>query len=129
MTTLEIILAACVYFVIPISGMLCFVHLRDKMIQSGIRKPPVMELFLVFAIYGILVLTILSGLFWGFSLFSLLGSVFMTLAAPILMAFISVRLKMTRGISKYHLGTQKAALYYFLAFPIGLFILFNFANE
>ena len=129
MTTVEILLAAGVYFVIPISGLLYFVHLRDRMIQSGIQKPPVIELFLVFAIYGILLLTILSGLFWEFSLFSFLGSVFMALPAPIGMAFISVRLRMTGSVSKYHLALQKAALYYFLAFPIGLFILYNFAKR
>lgn len=129
MTTSEIILTASIYFLIPIIGLLYFVHFRDKMVQSGIPKPPVFELFLVFAIYGILLLTILTGLFWKWSAIALLGAFFSIFIAPILMGFISVRLKMNTPSSNYHLAVQKAAVYYFIAFPIGIFLLFSFSKN
>lgn len=128
MTTSEIILTASVYFLLPIIGLIYFVHLRDKMVRSGIPKPPVFELLLVFAIYGILLLTLLTGLFFEWSAAAFLGTFFSIFVAPILMAFISVRLKMNTSASNYHLAVQKAAVYYFIAFPIGIFILFSFAK-
>jgi|GEM_PF-4787996 len=124
MTTTEIISTACIYFVIPIIGALYFIHLRDKMIKEETQNPPVIALLLVFAIYGILLLTILTALFGEWSGFASLGMIFITLIAPILMAFISVRLQLNKGLSKYHLGVQNAALYYFLIFPVSLFLLF-----
>lgn len=128
MTTSEIILTASVYFLFPIIGLICFVHLRDKMIRSGTQNPPVFELLLVFAIYGILFLTLLTGLFFEWSAAAFLGTIFSIFIAPILMAFISVRLKMNTPASNYHLAVQKAAVYYFIAFPIGIFLLFSFAK-
>lgn len=124
MTTTEIITTACIYLVIPIIGMLYFIYLRDKMIKEEIPNPPVIELLLVFAIYGILLLTILTALFWEWSAFASLGVVFIVLIAPILMAFISIRLRINKGLSKYHLAIQNASLYYFLIFPVSLFFLF-----
>ncbi|MNJ90749.1 hypothetical protein D3C87_83860 [compost metagenome] len=128
MTTSEIILTASVYFLLPILGLLYFVHLRDKMVQSGIPKPPVFELLLVFAIYGILLITLLTGLFFEWSAAAFLGTFFSVFIAPILQVLIYVRLKMISPASSYHLTLQKAALYYFIAFPISLFILFSFAK-
>jgi hypothetical protein len=124
MTTYEIIIATFIYFATPIIGMLYFVHLRDKMIKAQIKNPPVIELLLVLAIYGILLILILTALFWEWSGFASLGVIFIVFVAPILMAFISVRLQMEKSSTNYHLALQRAALYYFLIFPVSLFLLF-----
>lgn len=124
MTKIEIITATCIYFLIPIIGLLYFIHLRDKMVKAQVTNPPVIELLLVFAIYGVLLIIILTAFFWEWSAPASLGVIFIVFIAPILMAFISVRLQTNKGLSKYHLAIQNAALYYFLIFPVSLFILF-----
>lgn len=128
MTTTEILTAAGIHFLVPIIGLLYFLRLRNQMIQSQITNPPVLELFLVFAIYGVLLILLLTALFWEWSAAALLGTLFSIFIAPILMAFISVRLKMAKPSTSYHLALQKAAVYYFIAFPIGIFVVFSFAN-
>ena len=128
MTILDTLLIAFIYLIIPTSTILFFFRTQHKMIENRTQNPPTLELFMVLVIYCMLLLTILSGAFLKWSLFAYLGMFFITFAAPILMAFISVRLKMAGSLSKYHLALQKAALYYFLAFPTGLFILFSFAK-
>lgn len=98
------------------------------MVRSGIANPPVLELFLTFAIYGVLLVLVLTFLFWEWSAAAFLGTVFSVFIAPILMVFIYVRLKMAKPATTYHLALQKAAMWYFFAFPAGVIILFSFAK-
>jgi hypothetical protein len=129
MNTSEIILTGCIYFLIPLGFLAWFCYLRKQLIQKQIPDPPILELFLILLIYGLLAVTLFTGLFWKWSLTVFLGVVFIALPAPVLVAFISVSLKMDPVQSTYHSALQKAALFYFLVFPVSLFLLVEFGPK
>ncbi|MNV21632.1 hypothetical protein D3C71_1125730 [compost metagenome] len=123
MTTMETISLAIIYLVIPICGLIYFLHLGEKMKKENVPNAPVEELFGIFGIYGMLLVIFLSALFWGWSGVALLGMVFLIFIAPLLMAWISIRLRKKKGISKYHLFVLNAAMLYFVILPVCLVVL------
>ncbi len=124
MTSLEIISVATIYLLLPICGLIGFLHLCEKMKREKIAHSPVEELFGIFWIYGTLVIVFLSVLFWGWSGVALLGMIFLVFVAPLLMAWISIRLRKKKGISKYHLFVLNAAMLYFVVLPVCLVVLY-----
>lgn len=124
MTSLEIISLAIIYLVLPICGLLWFVHFCEKMKREKVANSPIEELFGIFWIYGTLLVVFLSVLFWGWSGVTLLGMIFLVFAAPLLMAWISIRVRKKKGISKYHLFVLKAAVLYFVVLPVCLVVLY-----
>lgn len=124
MTSLEIISVTVIYFIAPICGLIGFLHLCEKMKKEKIANSPVEELFGIFWIYGTLFVVFLSALFWGWSGVALLGMIFLVFVAPFLMAWISIRLRNKKGISKYHLFVLNAAMLYFVVLPVCLVVLY-----
>lgn len=124
MTSLEIISVSVIYLVLPICGLSWFLHLCEKMKNENIVNSPVEELFGVFWIYGTLLVVFLSVLFWGWSGVALLGMIFLVFAAPLLMAWISIRVRKKKGISNYHLLVLNAAMLYFVVLPVCLVVLY-----
>lgn len=124
MTSLEIISVSVIYLVLPICGLIVFLHLCEKMKREKVSNAPVEELFGVFWIYGTLLVVFLSVLFWGWSGVALIGMVFLVFAAPLLMAWISIRIRKKKGVSNYHLLVLNAAMGYFVMLPVCLVVLY-----
>lgn len=124
MTSLETISVTAIYFLLPICGLIVFLHLCEKMKKEKIVHSPVEELFGIFWIYGTLFIVFLSALFWGWSGIALLGMLFLVFIAPLLMAWISIRVRKKKGISKYHLFVLNAAMLYFVVLPVCLVVLY-----
>ena len=124
MTATEIIIALTIHFVIPFIGLLFFLKLERQMRRENIQNRPTIELFIIFATYGGLVLVILTDLFWYWSGMASLGVFYLILAAPIVMGVIAYRNRHTKTISKYHKWTYLLGLAYTIIMPILTIMLF-----
>lgn len=131
MVAKELIGAVTTYLIIPLIGLLFFLKLKkqiDKLMESNsLQNPPTIELFIIFATYGgllIVALTVLFGLFW--SGMASLSTGYLILLAPIVMGSIAFKHRNTRTFSKYHNWTFIAGLSYFIIAPITFgVLLFN----
>ena len=98
----EIIVFLIIHIFVPLAGLLYFLWLINRMKKEEIQKPPIIDLFIVFANYGVLILIILTSLFWHWSAMASLGTFYLYLLAPIPMGIIAYRNWKRRKISKYH---------------------------
>ena len=119
MTMMEIVIALAIYFIIPLTGLLFFLQLKKRMKRENVQNRPTIELFIIFATYGGLILVVLTELFWYWS-----GRASLVIfGAPIVMGIIAYRHRHTRTISKYHKWTYILGVAYFIV-PVLIFILF-----
>lgn len=123
MTATEIISALTIHFILPLTGLLWFLRLRERMKTENIPNPPTTALFLIFLTYGGLLLVILTTKFWFWSGMASLGTFYLILAAPIIMGIIAYRHRKTRAVSKYHNRTFLSGLLYFVIVTV-IFVLF-----
>jgi hypothetical protein len=128
MTTKEIVIALTIHLVLPLVGLLYFLHLRKKMNSDNVLNAPTIELFLIFATYGGLLLLTLTTLFWKWSGMASLGAFYLIIGAPIIMGTIAYRHRQTKTISKYHKLTYLYGLSYFVIAPL-TFLFLSLASE
>ena len=124
MTAKDIIIALTIHLILPLTGISFYLRLKKKMKSENIANPPTIELFIIFATYGGLLLVTLTTLFWQWSGMASLGPFYLILAAPIAMGLIAYRHRQTKTISKYHNWTYISGLSYFAIAPVTFFILF-----
>lgn len=124
MSDTEITIAIGIHFVIPLIGLLYYLWIISQMRKNRVPQAPAIELFIIFSTYGGLLLTILTTLFWKWSLMASLGSVYLILVAPIIMAIIVFKHNKTRSISTYHNGVYVSGLLYFIVVPVTFLLLF-----
>ena len=120
---MEIIIAIIIHLIIPIIGIMFFIDLVRKMRFEKVENPPVIELFLIFATYGGLLLVILTSLFWKWSGMASIGTFYLIIIAPIIMGIISYKTHKNKTISKYHNWFYKVSLSYYIIAPIIIFTL------
>ena len=123
MTTTEIIIVLTIHFIIPFVGLLFFLRLKKRMKSENLPNRPTIELFIIFATYGGLVLVALTELFWYWSGMASLGIFYLIFGAPIVMGIIAYRHRHTKTISKYHKWTYLLALAYFIVLVVS-FVMF-----
>jgi hypothetical protein len=92
--------------------------------KEDIQNAPVIELFVIFATYGGLLLVSLTALIWKWSGMASLGTFYLILGAPIAMGIISYRLRKTKKTSKYHKWTYLLGILYFVIAPVLFLILY-----
>jgi hypothetical protein len=83
-----------------------------------------MDLFIIFATYGGLLLVLLTTLVLQWSGMASLGTFYLILIAPIVMVIIAYRQYVNRRLSKYHILTFQLALSYFAVAPVIFLFLF-----
>jgi hypothetical protein len=113
MTVLEIIIALTIHLLLPLIGLNYFIQVRKRIKNEEVQNAPIIELFIIFATYGGLLLVTLTTLFWKWSGMASLGSFYLILGAPIAMGIISYRHRKTRKDSKYHKWTYLLGILYF----------------
>jgi len=91
------------------------------------QNRPIIELFIIFATYGGLILAVLTDLFWYWSGMASLGVFYLIFGAPIVMGIIAYRHRHTRTISKYHKWTYLLALAYFIV--LVLFLVYVYLSK
>ena len=129
MTGPEIFIALTIHILIPISGVILFLYMRKEMKSENIENPPVMELFIIFATYGGLILVSLTLLFWKWSGMASLGGFYLEFGAPVVMAFIAWRERQNLTKSKYHSLIYRLCLWYFWIAPATFFILYSISKN
>ena len=125
MTFKEIIIALTIHLFIPLTGLLYFLQLKNRMKNENIQNAPTTELFIIFATYGGMLLVALTILFWKWSGLASLGTFYLILAAPIIMGLIAYRNRKIKENSKYHKWTYKFGLLYFAIAPLIFIFLFS----
>lgn len=113
MKIIEIIIVIIIHLAIPLTGLLSFRRIVRKMKSQDVTDPPTIDLFLVFATYGALLLLVLTILFWKWSGMTSLGAFYLILGAPVVMGIIAIRNYKKKEFSTYHLWTYKAGLLYY----------------
>ena len=112
MRTVDTIIAVAIQLVILIIGLLMYLRLLRRMRSEEIPTPPAIDLFLIFATYGGLLLVALTTLPWAWSGMASLGMFYLILVAPIIMGVIAYRNYKKKELSTYHLWSYKASLMY-----------------
>jgi len=121
--------AVLIHLVIPLSGLIYYYILYNKMKDEEIEHPPFKEIFILFATYGGLLLVILTTFFWFWSGMASLGFFYLLIGAPIVLGFIGTSLNTKKEISPYHYWSYKAAVWYFAIGPLSLLVLFLVVNH
>lgn len=124
MTIVELIIALTIHLLLPLIGLYYFVRLRTRMKKEEIQNAPIIELFIIFATYGGLLLVTLTTLFWQWSGMVSLGTFYLILGAPIAMGIISYRHRKNKITSKYHKWTYWLGVVYYAVAPVIFMILY-----
>ncbi len=86
--------------------------------NENVVNAPTLELFIIFATYGGLLLVTLTTLFWQWSGMASLGTFYLILGATIAMGLIAYKQRKTKQNSKYHSWTYYSGLSYFIIAPL-----------
>ncbi len=124
MTILDIIIALAIHLLLPLIGLIYFIRLRVRMKNEEIQNAPIIELFVIFATYGGLLLVTLTALIWKWSGMASLGTFYLILGAPIAMGIISYRHRKTKKDSKYHNWSYLLGILYYAIAPVIFLMLY-----
>jgi len=91
--------------------------------NDRVSKPPVKELFIIFATYGILLIISLISINNDWSGAASLGAFYLLIVVPILLFGIAYLRFRDRKLSVYHWWTFWVSVSYFIVFPLILIIL------
>lgn len=98
---MKIIAILLLHLIVVIFGLSGYLRLSLKM-RTGIAEPPELQLFLIFGIYGGLLLMTVHSLTWQWSGMASLGLVVLLVAAPIIAIGITYSLRKLKHHSVYH---------------------------
>src|SRR5919205_1255408 len=101
---MEIVKALLIHLAVPLIGLWVFILLRDNMRAAQIESPPIMPLFIIFAVYSGWLMIALTLIFWYWSGMALIGALGLLFLAPIVMIGLAVWLYPKRKMSPYHYG-------------------------
>ena len=122
MVTADIILAIIIHLIVPLVGLLAYVGLVRKIRKEHVKDAPVIDLFLVFATYGGLLLVVLTSMLWQWSAMASLGTFYLILVGPVVMAYIAYKNRNKITESKYHMWTYKSGILYFPFLALGFLV-------
>lgn len=111
---IDIFMVVFIHLILPVAGIVVYIRLLRKMRKEQIPNIPKGALFLLFFVYGGILMEILTGLFWVQSGMSSLGLVFLIFIAPVICGIIAWQQRNNIGVSKYHRVIQRMALGYLL---------------
>ena len=122
---MEIFKAVLIHLIVPIAGILWFLKIRDDMLEKEIISPPLIQLFIIFATYGGLLLVFLTSVFWYWSGMASLGFFYLLFLAPVVMLALTYQLYSGRKLSKFHRATFTASALYpvIIAAIIGVLVI------
>lgn len=120
----EIIITLTIHLLLPLVGLFYFIRLRTRMKKEEIESAPVIELFIVFATYGGLLLVILTTFLWKWSGMASIGAFYLIFIAPVALGIIAYRHRKTKINSKYHRWTYLSGVLYFAIAPVTFLIFY-----
>jgi hypothetical protein len=114
MTLSEIIIAITLHLLIPAMGVVAYLILCRRLLAGRASPMFLAQLFLLFVCYGGALIVFLTSLFWHWSGMASLGTFFLLLAAPILLAPVLFSLWMQQDRSLAHRLAFRACVGYYI---------------
>lgn len=108
------ILVFLLFFTLPTAGVIFYFRLLRKMRKEEVEHAPYGSLFMLFAIYGCIVMEIFMGVCWQWSGMASLGILFLAIFAPVVCGVIALRHRHNTGLSVYHRAVFRMAVGYLL---------------
>jgi len=93
------------------------------MLHEHVVDPPYTSLFLLFVMYGGLLLIISTAAFWEWSGMASIGLAFNVVIAPVIAGLIAWRYRNSKQASPYHLAVYRGGIGYFLALVLALAVM------
>ncbi|MGB0430248.1 MAG: hypothetical protein ACPGLV_07215 [Bacteroidia bacterium] len=94
---------------------------------KNIEQPPIIGLAVSIMNYSVLLILVLTSIFWKWSGMVSIGSLYQFTIAPLLMSLVAYRTYKKKELSLYHLLVYRSGIFYFLAIPVlfGLVYIFK----
>jgi hypothetical protein len=122
MDKLDIILSIIAHFSLICTGITSFNILSHKL-ENQYAESPILQLFLIFGIYGGLTLFSLHILTWTWSGMASVGAATLIFIAPLIGLWVTNSLRKTKTLSRWHKTLFTLGLLYI---PIAIVILGSF---
>jgi hypothetical protein len=106
---------------VPLIGIAGYVLLVKKMLKEEIPEPPMDGYFLLFGIYGVLFVLMLTAFFWYYSGMAFLGGLAAIVIGPIISGVLAYRSYRQKGLSLYHFYLHWLSIVYL--FILAMFFL------
>lgn len=91
-----------IHVAIPAIGIGAYAMLTRKIKQEQTPKPPIMQLFWLFGLYGVVIILILTSLIGKWSGMASLGGFASVSVGPIIAGIIAFKVFENRSLTKYH---------------------------
>ena len=115
------IIPIIIYVIVPLIGIAGYVLLVKKMLKEEIPEPPMDGYFLLFGIYGVLLVLMLTAFFWHYSGMAFLGGIAAIVIGPIISGVLAYRSYRQKGLSLYHFYLHWLSIVYL--FILAMFFL------
>jgi hypothetical protein len=116
-----------IYLIIPLIGIILYICLARKIVQKKLGNLLLLEFFLIFVNYGVLVQIVFIFFLLQWSAVFYLVYFYLALIAPIIMGFIAYRRRNYKTPSRFDVWAYMAGGLYFVFAPI-IFAVLYFAN-
>lgn len=117
MNVIRIIESIIIYLVLPSLGIYSYILLIRKMKREKINNLPTLEYLILYFTYGGLLTVLLTSIFSIWSGLASIGTLYLLLLAPIILAYNSYKMFKKRSESKYHKMAFILSALYFLIVP------------
>ena len=108
----EVVRAILIYLVTPAAGVALYVWLCLQMRRRGVKEPPYLTLFFLFATLGGWLLVALTALFWSWSGMASLGAFYLAFVSPFLASAFAFFMYPERLDSPFHRRAVRICVLY-----------------
>jgi len=119
LTFYDYVVPIFIYIILPLIGLGYYIYLALKM-KAEVKDPPYITVFSLFYIYGGLLVSLLTALFWKYSGMMTILVFFQTFAAPVIVIFIAILNYPKRQKSVYHRWSFYGASAYILIMALAI---------
>ena len=109
---MSFVVGVAINLFIPLLGVIAYFLLCRRMRRIGIRSPPYLSYFILFATFGGWLLVALTGLFSEWSGMASLGFAALVFVAPFVTTGVAFSLRNRRALSGFHRGAYLASAAY-----------------
>lgn len=118
------IIPTIIYVLVPLIGIVGYVLLVKKMLKEEIPEPPIDGYFLLFGIYGVLLILMLTAFFWYYSGMAFLGGLAAIVIGPIISGVLAYRSYRQKGYSLYHFYLHWLSIVYLFVTALIILLVF-----
>lgn len=113
-TMIDWVVFLLIHVFVPMVGIVLYLRLVRRMKSENVPNSPTIQLFFVFETYGVLVMLILTALFWKWSGMASIGFFGLIVFGPIIMGYTAYDNFRKQNLSYYHRYTYWASVSFFV---------------